>query len=311
MKCTMIFFASIVLLVSKAHSADCTNMQLQANQTAFDMATNPTVNTGLVVKANTMPGGCDFFITFDYGQGNSYNNRGLRMWGNSSPWPFQLSKDAASTNILKNIPDVTSMNDVLYGTLEYGSNDRQVNVNYWAILNMSNPWLPWGNYTDTFTLNLYRGNPFGVYNYVDTKIITFNYYAAKRVDISVVSSGGTFNLNDTSETMNFGNLTSGATKTADVILKYNAGYILYASSANNGQMKHQSLSQYISYAIKFNGTTYSLAGSSTSPTQIQRDTGRSPASGLTIPVSVTAGSIAGKQSGIYSDVITLTVQSAE
>ncbi len=159
MKQVTIFFILTFLIFIEAQSAPCTNMQLQANQTAFDMATNQTVNPTLVVKANTNGGGCNFFITFDYGLGNSYNNRYLRMWWILYLWPFQLSKDAASTNILKTFPDISSMNDVLSGTLTSGSNDRQVNVNYWAILNMSNPWLPYGNYSDSFTINLYQGTP--------------------------------------------------------------------------------------------------------------------------------------------------------
>ncbi len=156
-----------------------------------------------------------------------------------------------------------------------------------------------------------RELPFGSYTFEDSKSLFFSYSAAKRVDISVVPSRGSFNINDTSETMNFGNLTTGATRTADVILKYNAGYILYASSTNNGQMKHQTLAQFILTRLSSMARLTVFQGTSSSPKQIDRDLGRSPASGLTIPVSVTTGSVAGKQSGIYSDVITLTVQSAE
>jgi len=288
--------------------AFCTNMQLQTAQTVIDFFVSPAVNPVFTVKANTNPGPCDFFITFSYGSSNSYNNRSLKMGSNT--WPYQISKDSAGTVILKNFPDVNSNADVVTGYLTAGSNDRQVQVSYWALLNQSNAWLTYGNYSDSMTVNLYKGT-LSSYTLVDSRSVALYYNAQKRVDISVTSSGGSFDIADTTETLNFGNLTSGTTRTCDVILKYNAGYVLYASSQNNGRLKHQTQSQYIPYSISFRGTTVNLAGSSTSPVQVSREMGRSPASGLVIPVSATIGTVNTSQSGLYKDTITLTVQSAE
>ncbi|WP_374076896.1 spore coat protein U domain-containing protein [Bdellovibrio bacteriovorus] len=303
-------FALVLLLffISKnVLAADCTNMQLQTSQTNIDFTSSSSVQPTFTVKANTNPGSCNFFITFDYGSSSSATNRSLKV--GSDQWPFQLSKNASGTQVLKRIPDVSSNSDVVTGFLAAGNNDQQVNVSYWALLDTSNPWLRFGNYTETITATLYRGT-ISSYSLIDSRSINFNYNAPKRVDISVVSTGGSFNINDTTETMNFGALSSGVTRSCDVVLKFNAGYMLYASSANNGRLKHQTLSQYIPYTISFRGSAVNLNGSSSSPVQVLRELGRSPASGLVIPVSATIGTVA-SQTGTYQDTITLTVQSAE
>lgn len=295
-----------VLLISHlSQAADCTNMQLQTGQTNIDFTSNQNFQGTFTVKANTMPGGCDFFLTFDYGLATSYANRTLKMGLYS--WPYQISKDSAGINILKNIWDASSNNDVISGTLAEGNNDRQVNVNYWAILNMANPWLRFGNYNDYMTVTLYRGN-LSSYTYADSRLISLNFNAPKRVDVSMQSTGGTFVLGDLDEIMDFGNLTAGATKSATAILKYNAGYTLSVSSTYGGRLKHSTDDVFIPYAIRFNG---SLVNLTTSPQQIYRVFGVSPTTGTTIPISVTIGTFGTVKSGSYSDQVQLTIETTE
>jgi hypothetical protein len=95
------------------------------------------------------------------------------------------------------------------------------------------------------------------------------------------------------------------------VIKYNAGYILKASSANNGRLKHQTENEYIDYTAKFNNTTFNLANSSGNPVEIAREFGLSPASGRRVPIGITIGNVANKRGGQYNDTITLTVTSAE
>lgn len=302
---------TLMLLVSGKlfAQAACVNMQLQVNQTAFDLVSSQTVNPTLVVKANTNPGGCDFFITFDYGQGSSFSSRALRSAGNN--WPFQISKNSSGSQIIKRVGDISSVNDVISGTLAAGSNDRQVSVNYWAILDMSNPWLPRGDYEDNFTVTLYRGTPFGSNVWISSNSVRFRYRSGSRVDISLVPTGGTFNVSDTTETLNFGVLTTGATRSADAVIKYNGGYVLKASSQNNGRLKHATENEFIDYSASFNGSVFNLSGSSGNPVEIIRELGQGPANGKRIPIGVTIGNVAGKRGGQYADTITLTVTSVE
>ncbi|XGC81036.1 hypothetical protein ACES2L_00895 [Bdellovibrio bacteriovorus] len=301
--------AFIFLFSLEAFAANCNNPTMLIAQTTFDLSSNTTVNPTITVRANTSPGGCDFFITFDYGLASSYTGRALRRSPYS--WPFTLSKNSTGTQILKKIPDVAGPNDVLSGTLTSGSSNRQVSVNYFAILSVENPWLYYGLFSDTFTASLYIGSANGSYTFIESKTLTFQYTAPKKVDISISNSGGSFDVNDFTETLNFGTLSPGTVRSCDAILKYNAGYILYASSANNSSLKQESGSATIPYTIKFNNTSFNLSNSASSPVEIARELGVSPASGRVVPISATIGSFGVKPSGIYKDTITLTVQSAE
>ncbi|WP_373998676.1 spore coat protein U domain-containing protein [Bdellovibrio bacteriovorus] len=304
-----LFFLGLLLQGQAALA--CVAMQLQTSLAAVNFNNSTMAAPTFTVKANTQANGCNFFITFDYGNASSYSNRAMNQ--GSDKWPFQVSKDSAQQNILKHFPDVFSTNDVLTGTLPEGSNDRQANVTYYAKLDDSNPWLKFGNYTETLTARLYRGSPtVPGYTLMETRSIAFNYNAQKRADISITSPGGEFDIGDTTETMNFGNLSSGISRAASIILKYNAGYTLFASSQNNGRLKHASAAQFINYALTISGNTVNLTNTAASPTQVARVLGRSPASGTVLPVVATIGSVAtNQQSGLYSDTITLTVQSAE
>ncbi|WP_413291939.1 hypothetical protein ACLSU7_10970 [Bdellovibrio sp. HCB185ZH] len=300
----------LTLVSAVAVADDCMNMQLQAQQTAFDLTTNPNITSNLIVKADTRAKGCSFFITFDYGLSANFASRSLKYFLVYN-WPFQLYKDSGNTQVLKNIPQVNDYNDVLNGTLpDKGGSDAQLSIPYWITADMSSPWRQQGTYSEWITATLYKGT-LSNYEFVRSVVIAFYLNAPKRADISVVPSGGSFNIADISETLDFGNLATGTTRSCDVIVKYNAGYILYASSQNNGRLKHETESSYIPYTISFAGTAVNLGNSASTPVQVRRELGSSPASGKIIPTSVTIGNYSQDQSGNFSDIITLTVQSAE
>lgn len=289
---------------------DCNNIQLQAQQTAFDLTTNPNITSNMIVKADTRSKGCSFFVTFDYGLSPNYASRSLKYWLTYT-WPFQLYKDSGNTQVLKNFPQVNDLNDVLSGSLpDKGGNDAQISMPYWVTVDMSAPWRQQGTYSEWITATLYKGT-LSKYEFVRSVTVAFYMNAPKRVDISVVPSGGSFNIADTTETMDFGTLATGTTRSCDVIVKYNAGYILYASSQNNGRLKHETAAAYIPYTATIGGTTVNLSSSASNPVQVKRELGSSPSSGKILPTSVTIGNYTQDQSGNYNDIITLTVQSAE
>lgn len=303
------FLVLAVLGASVGNAAPCEQMQIQLPQSNIDLTPNPNVNATVIVKANTQPGGCSFFITADYGSASSFSTRALRMGGYQ--WPFQLSKDLAATQVLKTLSDASGNDSVLTGTMPASSgNDYQVSLNFWVTLNTANPWLRYGNYTDNMTLRLYKGTLAS--NTLERTInLSVNYNAPKRADLSLVPSGGSFALTDTDEILDFGPLSTGAVRSCDIVMKTNAGYTLFASSANNSRLKHLTMNQYVPYTTTFSGTTVNLGSSATNPVQVERVLGVSPPTGFVKPVSVTIGSTAGAQSGNYQDIITLTVQTSE
>jgi len=301
----ILIFILITGLSFKIFAAPCEQMQLQVQPSNVDLSSNPNSSATIVVKANTNDGGCDFFLTFDYGTASSFNNRILDY--GVFTWPMQISKNSSHTQVLKKFPDISSNNDVLNNSLPSGSNDAQRTLTYWMQVDQTDTWRKAGNYKDNFTVRLYRGT-ISSYTFIDSRLISANYNAPKKADISVIPTGQPFSVTNTTETLNFGTLSTGDTKSADIRIKTNAGYSLYASSLNNGALKHLSLNSFISYTANFAGVAASLSGSAAIPKLVKQENGDSPANGFLIPANITIGNTSGAQSGSYSDTITLTIQ---
>lgn len=308
LKTAGLFFSLIFIASLNTYSSDCSNMRLQPTTTVYNFSSGYTVNPSVVVKANTNPGSCNFFLTVSYGGGGSFSNR--RLVNGANTWPVRITKDATGTNHLKTLTQATSNNDVVTGFLPaLASNDTQVTVNFWAELLDVYTSRPSGYHSDSFVVSLYKGT-LSSYSLQGTYNLTLGINSAKTVDISIVPTGGAFNIADNSEVLNFGQLSQGTTRSADVILKYNAGYILKASSANNSRLKHALLNSYVPYTITFAGSMVNLTNSAAMPVTINQGSGTSPANGTIFNTVVTIGSVPSNQSnGNYTDTITLTVQS--
>jgi hypothetical protein len=269
----------------------------------FQIGGTMTDTFSATVSANTTLATCEYFLTFDYGSSNSYTNRSVKM--GSSTWPFQISSDISGLQILKKKPEATSCSDVLCGTLPAGSFYQTKSQNFTVLIDNTNDWRTAGTYQETVTVSLYLGtvaNPL----FITSRTLSLTAQSNKRADLSVVTTGGSFDINKTIHTMNFANgLTTGATGTADVVVKFNAGYSLFASSENAGKLKQANGNDTIDYTFKINGTTYAIPYW----TQIATQSGTSPVSGKVNPVSITIGNTTGKAEGTYSDTISLTIQS--
>jgi hypothetical protein len=308
MKIISLLFAIVLCGLRAQAKPACNNMKLFSVPTNYSMNSTQTLTFNARVQADTSGGGCNYFITVDYGSSSSYNTRSVKYGGNS--WPYQIAKDAAGTQILKAFPDAISCSNALCDSLSTGSNHVTKDNDYQFILDSSNQWRKYGSYSDNYTLRLYRGTP-SSYTLMDQATMNVTFMAPKKADIAIVDSGAGFDLADTTQVMNFGAMSTGAQKSADLIVKYNAGCTLYASSQNNGNMKHTSLNQLITYTMTINGYSINLSNSSNNAKAILYGSGVSPANGDVNPVVVTVGNTGGKSPGVYSDTITFTVQSNE
>ncbi len=285
----------------------CSSMGLILAQPAPYFQTGGTMKDtfNVTVFGNTTQGACNYFLTFDYGSSNSYTNRSVKK--GSDVWPYQISADNAGLQILKKFPDVNSCSDVICDKLQGNTFYNTKTSSYTVAFNTANDWRSAGTYLDTVTVRLYQGN-ISNYTLVASQAFLLTFGSPKKADLSVVSSGGAFDLSKTTHTINFGNnLTTGAQGTADLIVKYNSGYNLYAWSDNGGKLKQVNGTDTIDYTFKINGTTYAIPWW----TQIATQTGTSPASGLVNPVTIIIGNTSGKAQGSYSDTINLTIQSSQ
>ena len=298
------FFIVIFGAMFSARSAlaVCPSMTLTNINSYVSLNTNNFVS--LQVKVNRGSGTCgNFFVVIDNGGANSYSSRTIHS--NMNTFPIQFYKDAARSQILKSEFEATS-SEVLFGTFSDGTTSFS-SVYYAFIETNSNQYIGSGNYSKNFMLKLFEGD-FNNRILRDTKVVQFAFTQYKSVDISLVSTGSAFNYTDTTQNIDFGRLVEGASRVFDIVLLYNAGYVVSLSSINEGKLKHSTEKKYIPYSLTVDGIPAALASVSAI---VKSAAGISPPNGTRFPVDVKIGSTANAIPGVYTDTIMVDVSSAE
>jgi hypothetical protein len=221
-------------------------------------------------------------------------------------FPYQLYRTFPYVDVLKDVADAMSNSDVIYNTFATDAGSTQNVESYRAVLGSSGS-KPVGIYEDWVTVRLFEGT---LSNYVlkGTAYVGFVYSVTRSVDLSLVPTGGAFDLNSTSMTLDFGTMYAGEAKAFDIVIETNGGYSLSMSSLNGVQMKHVSAIGSVPYSVRVNGNAVSLGSGNAT---VATGSGVSPLGGNRVPVALTIGSLSNSVSGNYSDSITVTVQTTE
>ncbi len=287
--------------------ADCNNLRIQQLPSSVDLTGNSTPSVTFRID-RAGPRGCDYYVACSNNNGSesgSYIDRALVKGSDSLP--VQLCLDSACTTICKTRTEASS-GEVLSNTFVDGS----VNPGYHTLTiypKIGNSDYPrFGTYSQSFELRVYNG-AFNSSAQDDHQAFDLLYTVSRAIDLSVVDSGGAFNASNTSKTLDFGALSAGAQRSADLILKFNAGYQIRLSSTNAGKLKRTGGTEVIPYTLTLDGSSVPL---SSTPTAALIGNGTSPAGGQRFPMQVTIGAFGGSQvPGSYQDEITITVISNE
>lgn len=295
------FILSLPLFAAAAPACDSLNLEMFPSSFDFNANTAPTFQVRVTRNGSQA---CDYFITFDYGTAGSASGRKIDGPGGQSIG-VQLYKNLSRTQILKTLGDASSLGDVVNGSFPAGGGQFQDHSYYASLAN--NSYAKWGFYSQTFTARLYRGS-LNDSALEQTRTLTLTFNQQKKIDLSLVPTGGAFDVSSTSQFLNFGPMVTGDTRSCDLMIGYNAGYRLTVSSANNGRLKHQGKPDVIAYTLMLNGTAVNLTGGSVTLPQVG---GVSPPAGLRLPVTVQIGSITTQAGGSYRDDVTFSVVSTE
>lgn len=261
------------------------------------------------------PDACDFGIGFSKGAAASYVTR--RAANGASEVQYQLFKENALLNILKDNPDITSANDVIQGGFAGGLNLTQASSYYFQIpynADVAPALISAGTFTDTFTVNLYEGSdPLSYLIPVDSETVTVTINVPKMIAISLVSSGGGFIEGQTTSNMNLGSMYEGQSAGLDLRVRSNAGFEVTFSSLNNGNMKHVSANSLVPYKFYVNGALLNMSTSLTVPVSGLTRAGQTSMSGLAYPIKVVVGNVSAsaKVAGAHADSITITATTTE
>lgn len=310
MRCSAIF---LVLLFGFAAppASGCDNLRLEQVPSLIDFTGNLSPSLTFRVQRDGSDG-CDFYVACsNNGGGNSgaYTSRSLRRSSGGDTIPAQLCLDAACTIHCKRRGEASGT-EVISGSFPSGNAAPafQAFTIYPRLGTLDYP--RWGSYDRDFSLRVYLG-AFNSNDEEDEDPFNLQYTVSKAIDLSLVDTGGTFNLAATSKTMNFGTLTTGEQQLVDLVLKYNAGYRVRVRTTYGGNLRRQggSGTHNVAYSMTVNNTPATL---STSYQTVLTGSGTSVAGGLRLPVRVTVGTVAANQApGSYQDEITFLVETTE
>ncbi len=300
---SLIFWSQILL-------ADCDYQVTSPSLTYTVSDTNPSMPGTVTIlrdKDNGMK--CsNFFFAFTKGWAGSYSRRAQNL-SNGDLLYYNLYKNSNSTGVLKESSDITSTNEVLFGTI---AKYETKNLNYYFNLAPISSGLPprSGTYIDVVQVQTYSGFYTDINGYEGYKNLNIFINVAKFISLSLVDTGASHDETKTSKTLDFGELEEFETQDFDVRIVSNAGYILKISSANNGILNRvggSGINSQIAYDFYANNTLRSLASSASNPVVIASNTGRTAAGGAQIPVKVVIKSVLNKDPGTYQDYLTISV----
>lgn len=261
------------------------------------------------VKAEATGSTCEYFVTLSAGQSGDFNRRRLSEMTNRLN--YNGYTDSGKSHIFKALPTATQ-NEVIAGSFPVVIGLTQTNTHkfYWTVDPLQA--VPASNtpYTDVnLTLSLYSGLLFLGPTLEATKTITFQARVDSSVDLSLVESGKRFDVNETTQLVDFGALESGEQRGFDVVVRSNNGYVVTMQSENRQLLIHSrapAVNDNVSYSVIFNGGGVDLTTGA--PVEVIAGTGTTPASGIAFPIEFTIGTLSGEEAaGTYSDVINVEV----
>lgn len=273
--------------------------------------TNPTVSgTVRVTRNQSNAAVCNnFFLAFTKGWAGNYNRRGYNITTWVGYLYYNLYKNSNATGVLKEPNDISSTNEVIFGTI---AKNETKDLNYYFALNPIDASSPpsAGTYYDVVQVQIYSGTYTNINAYEGYRDLYVYLNVSKFISLSLVDTGGAYDANQTSKTLDFGELEENEQLGFDVRIVSNAGYILKVSSANNGLLKRiggSGSKSEISYDFYANNSKKSLSSSASSPVTIASGTGKTASGGAQVPIKVVIKSVDDKDPGTYQDYVTLSV----
>jgi spore coat protein U-like protein len=270
----------------------------------FDPATHPqSFNVTVNAIANVLP--CHYYITVSAGASGNTSQR--HMAKGADTLRYNIYTSAAMSNVLNNTGSHGG-GTVISGTFGavLGLLQTRTHQIHWTIEPEQVKAADTNRFQDTVEISLWVA---GVSVPSAQQNTTLRTRTESDIDISLVNTGQPFNLYDTTQSVSFGDLYSGATQGYDTVVRSNDGYHITMESDNAQTMRHANyptVSSIVNYTTSFGGTAVNLSGGT--PVTARTASGVTSKDGARFPTQFTIGTMSGAEApGVYQDTITLTV----
>lgn len=227
----------------------------------LNITNNPTATVNIEIKRNQNSQKCEYVVGLSKG---SSNNGSYSRYLQRNQVPIQIKFwDNTMSQLIYDYPDASPPANLIVGSFNVsgGSNTKttSLRIDFGPVpYNVSS-----GRYSNQFHLKLWT-RPLGSqgsFTLANDKNFEVRYDLAKSLDVSLVQVGAPFNLLDTNESVNFGELSQNQTKSFDMLIGNNTSYSYSLNSLNNGRLLRQGgnpaqASNKISYQFKIGATTH-------------------------------------------------------
>lgn len=283
----------------------------------YNLATNTNPILDISVKRANRRTYCDYFIVIN--KGVSYSdgtyNRKLRNQTTGANFIDLAIKNAASVDIF-DLPEASYTQNSIAGTFDATGTRTKV-VQYGLRMGVVPPASPVGVYSNVFTAHLYSkitsgSNPDTSFVLRGSASLGAYYTISTSANVSLVDQGSPYNPTDTSQSLNFGNLSLNQTIRFDMWIASNTSYSFSLGSASGGRLMRNgtetATNQTVSYSILLGSNAWIPATTiSTLPYNsplINTGNGSPKLYPVTVRID---GDPSQKMSGTYSDAITITI----
>lgn len=253
----------------------------------------------------------DYHITITTGNSVDFN-RTLIEPNSSTSLDYNLYPGNNQNQIFKDHPFATK-NEVIEG--KFKKKGLTDNGTFEAILATppSVGTLPGGSYNDIVFMKVYKGDFTGTRVLATSENVNITTLVPQTIEMSIVDSGSTFISGSKTRSIDFGVIDENVTtETFDILIQSNSSFTIKASSQNDGSLAHATDGSYkIPYSFYVNNILQSPNGSSSSPMIIGNGSGpNANPDGSRFPLKIEVSNTSNTLSGLYQDVIQITVETS-
>jgi hypothetical protein len=303
LKCLITY---IIFIINAYSNCDYQLASPTIYQTTSNLNTNASYDLTISRPKKSNYNQCAYFYYF-FSKGNSTNYNRKAVNGRGEGLSYNLYKYSNQSGVLKDLIDISNSNDYLTGYLQNADTPVLSNFYFYLPSTGTSSMVRGGVYTDNILLNVYSlgvNSPWGYYEFTRNIPIVIN--VPKEVNLSLVDSGGPFDINSTNKVLNFGTLETSEQVNFDLRVASNAGFKVSLSSLNNGKLKSLQNAPQIDYSLYVSGNMINLSNSASNPVLIATGSGVTGSQGSVFPMKVKIGTINDSHFGDYEDYITVT-----
>ncbi|MEI6875545.1 MAG: spore coat protein U domain-containing protein [Spirochaetota bacterium] len=248
-----------------------------------------------------------FFVTVSPGLYGNFSQRAL-SGGGGQRMAYQVYDSATSRKVLKDLSVGPGREAVLSGVFPVQSNRKTETLSFVVVVPAGQ--MPYsGIYQDVLVLNLYQGTPDNHGPSVGTASVTVTLAMPAVMDMSLARTGGAFLEGIPSLNLDFGALSIGEIRSADLIVRSNTPYSLSVSSQFGSTLMNvdSASTGMVPLQFKVKGVVFSLAQGALTPLVSVATPPPADSAGERFDLLFTVGDFDLAPAGNYRNVLSFTL----